>query len=161
MYIQFLFSWGLGILLAIFWLVVFLFIIRGKQFSPRIVWASFGCYIFLVLLRTGLFAFLLHKQWSKSDGIEKYYTLAYSKKIYVVVGDILLLQGVALVVGIVVWSLLTFVRKRWDYLISKHEVLLLSFGAFIVGWPKVFVFLALVLIWQFGRALFPFFGFCF
>lgn len=143
---SFFYNWGLITIIALYFAVVLGIVIKRLTVPVKVIWNGVIGYIFLSIIRIIIGALLTHHTWSNSDGIEKYFTLRYSDKIYELTGEVLLQWGFSLSIGLVVGAIFFLIKKKWDMLLSKEEILLLSFGVGIIGWPNLFILVALIFV---------------
>lgn len=143
---ELLYTWTLRALVMLFFVFVWYRAERKLTISKKLLWVSIAGYAVFHALRIIIGALLVHHQWSHDAGIGKYYTVEYSDKIYEIVGSAFQTFGLAVLFGLLVGIILFFIRRKWNYLLSPEENLLVAFGVMIAGWPVFLVFLALVFL---------------
>ena len=139
-------NWIVGILTAVFFLVLFILILSGRRIPVTRIRLAIGTYIVLVVMQIVFSILLVYYAWKGSNSAEVYFTFPYSNKIYSVLSEALAYFGVSVAVGIVVIALLSVVRKKRSDLLESQDVWLLGFGGMIAGWPQVLIFLVLVFL---------------
>ncbi len=131
-------------LVGLFFLFVLYTFFRRRTVPLRIIRFGIAGFIILFFLRVVFVAILTNRLWSRSSGVEKYWTIHYSNKVYLEAIGLMKSLGVSLAIGVVLLVILLHIQKRRAYLFSKEDAWLLVFGVLISGWPNFFIFLALV-----------------
>ncbi|MFC1687579.1 hypothetical protein ACFL0L_03295 [Patescibacteria group bacterium] len=143
---DFLYIWGMWILVALYFAYVFFIVISRTQITQKLIWYGIVGYVIASIGRITIGAFLTHHAWSISENLDKYYTLQYSNRIYELAGDLLIKLSISIGIGVIVLIIFSIIKKKWDSLLTQEEILLLSLGVGIVGWPNVFILVALIFI---------------
>ncbi|MFH1236740.1 MAG: hypothetical protein V1685_07500, partial [Parcubacteria group bacterium] len=140
----FFYFWGLSGIVGLFFIFFLVRNLLRRPISQRALKFSIVICVVLMLVRIAVGAVLIHRAWSQSDGVERYWTLEYTNKIYTDTLNVLEKFGVDILIGIAIFSLLRAVQKKREYIFERDDVLMVAFGSMISGWPNFFIFLALV-----------------